>query len=285
MRSVGHPVQLVAGSKRLRAARQAGQATVPALIHEADELSEHRAFLLTAHDNLACRPFNTVEKARILRRLQHDFRYPDAVLTKQFCPLLDLPTRADTLRAYCTLAILDDTLQAATVESALPVDVAPWVSGLDTVDRQACLSSPVCNSAAIVPKRAPPILTRSVNATPAPPPRCLSGSAYPPCSPTRGAPARRNAKPYGAPCARRATPDSPFTNSVTGKPPAACGCRPSSRCAHRPTLKAASIKSRSASASARNCATPPSASSTRAIRMPWTICLICRSLRARTAPR
>ncbi len=139
MRSVGHPVQLVAGSKRLRAARQAGQATVPALIHEADELSEHRAFLLAVHDNLACRPFNTVEKARILRRLQHDFRYPDAVLTKQFCPLLDLPTRADTLRAYCTLAILDDTLQAATVESALPVDVAPWVGGLDTADRQAVL--------------------------------------------------------------------------------------------------------------------------------------------------
>ena len=133
------PLQLVTGSKRLRAARQAGQATVPALVHEADELSEQQAFLLAVHDNLACRAFNAVEKARILRRLRHDFRYPDADLIKQFCPLLDLPPRADTLEAYCTLAILDDALQAATVENGLPVDVALWVGNLGIADRQAVL--------------------------------------------------------------------------------------------------------------------------------------------------
>ncbi len=133
------PLQLVAGAKRLRAAQRAGQATVPALVHEADELSEQQAFLLAIHDNLACRPFNAVEKARILRRLRRDFQYPDTDLTEQFCPLLELPPRADTLEAYCALATLDDALQAATVESALPVDVALWVGGLDTADRQAAL--------------------------------------------------------------------------------------------------------------------------------------------------
>ena len=133
------PLQLVAGSKRLRAARQAGQATVPALVHETDELPEHQAFLLAVHDNLACRPFNAVEKARILWRLRRDFHYPDDALTEQFCPLLDLPPRADTLETYCTLATLDDALQAATVDNALPVAVAVWVGGLDTADRQAVL--------------------------------------------------------------------------------------------------------------------------------------------------
>ena len=133
------PLQLVAGAKRLRAAQRAGQATVPALVHEADQLSEQQAFLLAIHDNLACRPFNAVEKARILRRLRRDFQYPDTDLTEQFCPLLELPPRADTLEAYCALATLDDALQAATVESALPVDVALWVGGLDTADRQAAL--------------------------------------------------------------------------------------------------------------------------------------------------
>ena len=133
------PLQLVAGSKRLRAARQAGQATVPSLVHEADELPEHRAFLLAVHDNLACRPFNAVEKARVLRRLRRDFQYPDDALTEQFCPLMDLPPRSDTLQAYCTLATLDDALQAATVENALPVDVAVWVGGLDIADQQAVL--------------------------------------------------------------------------------------------------------------------------------------------------
>jgi hypothetical protein len=133
------PLQLVAGSKRLHAARQAGQATVPALVHETGELSEQQAFLLAVHDNLACRPFNAVEKARILRRLREDFRYRDNALIDQFCPLLDLPPRAETLQAYCTLATLDDALQASTVENALPVDVALWVGGLDTADRRAVL--------------------------------------------------------------------------------------------------------------------------------------------------
>ena len=132
-------LQLLAGFKRLLAARQTGQATVPALIHEANELSDEQAFLLAVHDNLPCRSFNAVEKGRILRRLQDDFRYPDEVLIQEFCPVLDLPPRADVLRGYCTLATLDESLQAATVDYSLPVDVALWVGGLDPADRQAVL--------------------------------------------------------------------------------------------------------------------------------------------------
>ena len=133
------PLQLVAGSNRLRAARQAGHATVPALVHEAGELTEERAFLLAVHDNLACRSFNAVEKARVLRRLRVDLLYRDGPLMKEFCPLLELPPRADVLEAYCALATLDEALQAATVEYGLPVAVALWVGGLDPADRQAVL--------------------------------------------------------------------------------------------------------------------------------------------------
>ncbi|MDE0206759.1 MAG: hypothetical protein OXP66_12115 [Candidatus Tectomicrobia bacterium] len=133
------PLQLVTGSKRLRAARQAGHATVPGLVHEAGELTKEQGFLLAVHDNLACRFFNAVEKARVLRRLRVDFQYRDEPLMKEFCPLLDLPPRADVLEAYCALATLDEVLQAATVEHALPVSVALWVGALDTADRQAVL--------------------------------------------------------------------------------------------------------------------------------------------------
>ncbi|MDE0206187.1 MAG: ParB N-terminal domain-containing protein, partial [Candidatus Tectomicrobia bacterium] len=133
------PLQLVTGSKRLCAARQAGLATVPALVHEAGELTKEQGFLLAVHDNLGCRSFNAVEKARVLRRLRVDFQYRDEPLMKEFCPLLDLPPRAATLEAYCSLATLDEALQAATVEHALPVDVALWVGALDTADRQAVL--------------------------------------------------------------------------------------------------------------------------------------------------
>ena len=55
-------LQLIAGFKRLRAAGQAGQTTVPALIHEGEELSDEQAFLLAVHDNLPSRSFNAVER-------------------------------------------------------------------------------------------------------------------------------------------------------------------------------------------------------------------------------
>ena len=133
------PLQLVAGSKRLRAVRQLGKTTVPVLIHEDGELSEEQAFLLAVHDNLVGRGFNTVEKARILRRLRHDFGYADEALAQQFCLLLELPPRAGIVQDYCTLATLDDALQAATVENGLPVDVALWAGGLDDAGRRAVL--------------------------------------------------------------------------------------------------------------------------------------------------
>ena len=161
-----------------------------------------------------------MEKARILQRLRHDFQYPDADLTEQFCPLLDLPPRADTLQAYCTLATLDDVLQAATVENGLPVDVAVWVGSLDTADRQAVLplfaglqlgSNRAQECAAYIDE----VCQRDVCTAAA----LLSGSAYPPCSPTHSVPGRRNAKRCDTPCAKRATPNSPPTNSATGKPP------------------------------------------------------------------
>jgi ParB-like chromosome segregation protein Spo0J len=107
-------LQVVCGSKRLRACQHTGHTSVPALVYGAAELSEEQAFLLAVYDNLGCRTLNVVEKGRILRRLREDFHYDATVLIEEFCPLLALPPRAETLEAYCTLVTLDDALQAAT---------------------------------------------------------------------------------------------------------------------------------------------------------------------------
>src|SRR5262245_42252216 len=106
------PLQVVCGSKRLLACHRTGHTSVPALVYGAAELSEPQAFLLALHDNLGCRLLNAIEKARILWRLRQDFHLQPATLMQEFCPLLDLPPRAETLHAYCTLATLEDTLQA-----------------------------------------------------------------------------------------------------------------------------------------------------------------------------
>jgi ParB-like chromosome segregation protein Spo0J len=130
---------VVCGSKRLQAGQEAACSRVPALIYEVTELADEQAFLLSMYDNLGCRSFNAVEKARLLWRLRQDFHYPMATLTEVCCPLLDLPPRSETVEAYCRLAGLDEALQAATVEGALPFETALWIGQHAAADRQALL--------------------------------------------------------------------------------------------------------------------------------------------------
>jgi ParB family chromosome partitioning protein len=132
-------LQVVCGSKRLLACRHTDRTTVPALVYEVAELPDEQATLLAVYDNLGCRPFNAVEKGRVLKRLRDDFHYAVGTLTGAFCPPLDLPPRADVVQAYCRLTTLDEPLQAAVVEGALPLETALWVGNLAATDRQALL--------------------------------------------------------------------------------------------------------------------------------------------------
>jgi len=132
------PLQVVCGSKRLLACQQTGHTGVPALVYSAAELSEQQAFLLALHDNLGCRALNTVEKGRILLRLQH-FGYQPEALLQEFCPLLDLPPRAAILETYGRLATLEDSLQGAVVEGVLPLETALWIGTCAAADHQALL--------------------------------------------------------------------------------------------------------------------------------------------------
>ena len=131
-------LQIVCGAKRLHVCQQAGQTTVPALVYTAAELPALQAFLLAVYDNLGCRFLNAVEKARILWRLRAVFHYDESRLLSEFCPLLDLPPRVETLHDYCTLASLDDALQAATVAGSLPLETALWI-GRQTADNRHAL--------------------------------------------------------------------------------------------------------------------------------------------------
>lgn len=132
-------LQVVCGWKRLLACQQTGRTSVPALVYRAAELSEQQAVLLVLHDNLGCRALNAVEKARLLVRLRQDYAYQPTALLQEFLPLLDLPPRPDTLEAYCTLAALDEALQAAVVEGELPLETALWLGAQAAADQQALL--------------------------------------------------------------------------------------------------------------------------------------------------
>lgn len=133
-------LQVVCGAKRLLACQHSGHTSVPALVYSPAELSAPQAFLLALHDNLGCRVLNAVEKARVLWRLRQDFHTPPATLLQEFCLLLDLPPRPETLQTYWSLATLDDALQAAVVEATLPLETALWIGGHAAEDHQALLT-------------------------------------------------------------------------------------------------------------------------------------------------
>jgi len=79
-----------------------------------------------------------VEKAPILLRLWQHFYYSPVALLQEFYALLNLPPRAEILEAYCLLATLEDPLQAAVVEGALPLETALWIGAYDSAC-QPCL--------------------------------------------------------------------------------------------------------------------------------------------------
>lgn len=131
------PLQLLCGSQRLQAARSCNLSTVPALVYPYAELTDEQAFLLALHDNLGCRTLNVVEKARALQRLRDDFAYSIATLATDICPLLALPPRPETVLAYCSLAALNETLQAALAEGMLSVETALWIRDQASTDQES----------------------------------------------------------------------------------------------------------------------------------------------------
>jgi ParB/RepB/Spo0J family partition protein len=142
LRQVSHTagLQLVCGSKRLQASQQAGYTHVPALVYTAEELSEEAALRLALYDNLGCRELNAVEKGRVLWRLRHRYQRPLAELAETLCPLLDIPPREESVDAYCTLVTLDDALQVAVVEGALPLQTVLWIGRQSAGNQRALLA-------------------------------------------------------------------------------------------------------------------------------------------------
>ena len=133
------PLQLVCGWKRLLACQQTGQRQVPALVYEADELTDEAALLLAVRDNLGCRALNAVEKGRVLNRLRAQFHYSVDELARTWCPRLDLAPRPDVVEAHCALTRLDAVLQDAVLDGVLSLEAALWMGGLEALDREALL--------------------------------------------------------------------------------------------------------------------------------------------------
>jgi ParB family transcriptional regulator, chromosome partitioning protein len=95
--------ELIAGERRLRAARAAGLTEVPVVIRELDDRA---ALEMSLVENLLREELNAVEEGRALRRLNHDFG-----LTQE-----DIASRIGKSRAFVTNAIRLIELPEAVLE-------------------------------------------------------------------------------------------------------------------------------------------------------------------------
>lgn len=97
-------VLLVTGWKRVLACQSLSLSSIPCFVFEKKE--ELAAFQMALRENLACRPFSILEKARILERLIH-FGIPENLVVRDYLPLLAIPQTINHLDIYLRIDSLD----------------------------------------------------------------------------------------------------------------------------------------------------------------------------------
>jgi ParB-like nuclease domain len=95
-------IEIVSGYRRILALKQLGWPKV--VCEDVSSLLESplERLLFAFHENRVSRPFNSVEKAMVLSRLEP--LLDKETILKRFMPLLSLPSHEDTLRFYVELA-------------------------------------------------------------------------------------------------------------------------------------------------------------------------------------
>jgi ParB family chromosome partitioning protein len=123
--------ELIAGERRLRAARLAGLRTVPAIIrHSTDEQSMQIALV----ENLQRKDLNPMEEARGYHRMIKDFAYTQETLAQRIGK--DRSTVANILR----LVQLPPDVQSLVESGALSLGHAKVILGLSHADQQLHLA-------------------------------------------------------------------------------------------------------------------------------------------------
>ncbi|MFH0798744.1 MAG: ParB/RepB/Spo0J family partition protein [Pseudomonadota bacterium] len=103
--------QIVTGYKRVLVLQELGRQSLPAIVHEPNDLSTTQAFLWNLHENALTRPLNVIEKSTALVKLSQFYSMSEEDLVKQFLPLLDEEPSYKILHQLLSLATLTEPLK------------------------------------------------------------------------------------------------------------------------------------------------------------------------------
>lgn len=131
--------QIVTGYKRVLVLQELGRQSIPALVHEPNDLSPTQAFLWNLHDNAITRPLNLIEKSTAIVKLSQFYSMSEEDLTKQFLPLIDEEPSYKILHNLLTLANLTEPMKSHVVMSDLALSSAARIAEFTAATQQALL--------------------------------------------------------------------------------------------------------------------------------------------------
>jgi len=135
-----HPrYQIVCGFRRVSVCQELGWDEMEArVIHQAE--NDLSLFLISLHDNLTTRGFNSVEVAIALDKLVHHFRMDPSVVIETFLPLFSLETSEKILNTYLSLVSLEDGMKRYIVQEEVSRSNIRRLTSMTSEDRAATLS-------------------------------------------------------------------------------------------------------------------------------------------------
>jgi len=132
--------QIVCGFRRISVMKELGSPEIESRVFEEKEMDGLRLFLISLHENLTSRGFNTVEKAIALGKLVHHFQIDPVVVIKTFLPLFSLEPNEKILNTYLSLARMEDEVKRYVLREEVSRSNIRKLSALSPDDRKNLLS-------------------------------------------------------------------------------------------------------------------------------------------------
>ena len=113
--------QVVSGYKRILACQELNRQTIPALIHDASELSPQQAFIMNVHDNVFVRDLNMVEKFNVVSKLGRHYAITEGELVSQYLPLVGEGASYKILHQLLSIEALIEPMRAHMVDKGMAI--------------------------------------------------------------------------------------------------------------------------------------------------------------------
>jgi ParB/RepB/Spo0J family partition protein len=132
--------QIVCGFRRISILKGMGGSDILSMVLDESEKDDLRLFLVSLHENLPSRGFNTIEKAIALDKLVHRFHIDSVTVIKKYLPLFDLEADEKILNTYLSLIPMEQEIKRYVLKEEVSRNNIRRISSLSSKDRMALLS-------------------------------------------------------------------------------------------------------------------------------------------------